>query len=230
MNYEQWHEKTTELQNKYGYTAKPKGKLSHVSLYEFVNDWLRPELQWKIFSYLAECPHKSLLLQVQQGHMPQFIPNNRLKYFLHDGGQIITSSLIHSKYEDNRTIFNGKGRWFMPMDIEYTRNRIQWMERDPENLPMVLTLKEPHREIMDEIYWRVPVERNPMVKYLNDLRESNGNGHWEISKKDLLQHLKENNVKGRTKLANANPPPGRFQYGTRISNNRKEVITALMKL
>lgn len=227
MNYEQWHEKTTELQNKYGYTGKPKGKLSQVSLYEFVNDWLRPELQWKIFSYLAECPHKSLLQQVQQGHMPQFIPNYRFHSLLFYG-QIMTPDIIHSRIGFNR---RGKGRWFMPMDIEYTRTRSRMLEEDPENLPMVLTLKEPHRQVMDDLYWRgLPQERNQMLKYLNDLRESNGNGHWEISKKDLLQHLKENNVKGRTKLANANPPPGRFQYGTRISNNRKEVITALMKL
>jgi hypothetical protein len=33
------------------------GRLAKVSLYEFVNDWVRPEISFKIFSYLAD-PHK----------------------------------------------------------------------------------------------------------------------------------------------------------------------------
>jgi len=57
MNYEQWHEHTTMLQNRYGYTGKPeKGRLAETSVYEFVNDWLPPQLTWQIMSYLIE-PH-----------------------------------------------------------------------------------------------------------------------------------------------------------------------------
>ena len=33
------------------------GRLAKVSVYEFVNDWVRPEISFKIFSYLAD-PHK----------------------------------------------------------------------------------------------------------------------------------------------------------------------------
>ena len=58
MNYEQWHEHTTELQNRYGYTGRPKPDGAHAktSVYEFVNDWLPTQLAWLIFSYAAE-PH-----------------------------------------------------------------------------------------------------------------------------------------------------------------------------
>lgn len=55
MDYETWDAHTTELQNKHGHTGEPpKGALDKVSLYEFVNDWLRPELQFQIFAYCAK--------------------------------------------------------------------------------------------------------------------------------------------------------------------------------
>ena len=58
MNYEQWDQQTTELQNEHGHTCKPKpaGKLAKISVYEFINDWLPAQLAWHIFSYAAE-PH-----------------------------------------------------------------------------------------------------------------------------------------------------------------------------
>ena len=56
MNYEQWDQQTTELQNEHGHAgkAKPAGPLAKISVYEFVNDWLPPQLAWQIFSYAAE--------------------------------------------------------------------------------------------------------------------------------------------------------------------------------
>ena len=58
MNFQQWDNHTTELQNEHGYKgkAKPAGPLAKTSVYEFVNDWLPPQLAWQIFSYAAE-PH-----------------------------------------------------------------------------------------------------------------------------------------------------------------------------
>ena len=58
MDFQTWHEHTTELQNRYGYTgeAKPDGALAKTSVYEFINDWLPHQLAWLIFSYAAE-PH-----------------------------------------------------------------------------------------------------------------------------------------------------------------------------
>ena len=62
MTYKQWDAHTTELQNRHGYTAKPAppraGRLAKVSVYEFVNDWLPPQLAGKIMSYAVSSPHK----------------------------------------------------------------------------------------------------------------------------------------------------------------------------
>ena len=65
MTYEEWDAHTTEQQNRYGYkgVAPSAGALAKVSIYEFVNDWVRPEISWKIFSYVAECPHKEGVLK-----------------------------------------------------------------------------------------------------------------------------------------------------------------------
>ena len=73
MSYEQWDAHTTELHNKHGHTCKPKdtgkpkGHLSQVSIYEFVNDWLRPEVAWQIYSYVGtvEDEHKA---SIQKRH------------------------------------------------------------------------------------------------------------------------------------------------------------------
>ena len=58
MNFQQWDNHTTELQNEHGYKGKvkPAGRLAKKSVYEFVNDWLPPQIAWQIFSYAAE-PH-----------------------------------------------------------------------------------------------------------------------------------------------------------------------------
>lgn len=59
MDYETWNAHTTELQNKYGYTGKPKkGSFAEVSVYEFINDYLPQQLAWQIFSYAIE-PNRS---------------------------------------------------------------------------------------------------------------------------------------------------------------------------
>jgi len=239
MNYEQWNKHTTDLQNKHGYTGKPKkGQLAQVSLYEFINDWLRPELQWKIMSYAVENPHKSLLKQVQGGYMPQFIPRGRasaMKMIVVGSGggwaegQLITPAFYHSKMDETSNYYRGqKGKWYMPLDIE--PHSYDWDEQDPEDRADVLTRKLPHRIVMNDVYKRGYTWENRLVHNLKALRESNGKGRWTVSKKELLEHLKENNVKGRAKMAAASPPPGQFAYGVRISNNRNDAITALMKL
>lgn len=59
MDYETWNAHTTELQNKHGYTGKPKkGSFAEVSVYEFINDYLPEQLAWQIFSYAIE-PNRS---------------------------------------------------------------------------------------------------------------------------------------------------------------------------
>jgi len=59
MDYETWNAHTTELQNKHGYTGKPKkGSFAEVSVYEFINDYLPQQLAWQIFSYAIE-PNRS---------------------------------------------------------------------------------------------------------------------------------------------------------------------------
>jgi len=57
MKYEQWDKHTTKLQNSYGYKGESPRILANVSTYDFVNDWLRPEVSWKILAFTLKCPH-----------------------------------------------------------------------------------------------------------------------------------------------------------------------------
>ena len=50
------------------------GRLAKVSLYEFVNDWVRPEISFKIFSYLAD-PHKEGINKART-HRLRFQPSH----------------------------------------------------------------------------------------------------------------------------------------------------------
>ena len=59
LNTKRWEEKDIADLKKQQEDLKnhKAGRLAKVSLYEFVNDWVRPEISFKIFSYLAD-PHK----------------------------------------------------------------------------------------------------------------------------------------------------------------------------
>ena len=175
MNYEQWDQQTTELQNEHGHTCKPKpaGPLAKISVYEFVNDWLPPQLAWQIFSYAAE-PHGR-----------SFLRKNGTKQLIADHyngiGQRYWQPATRSRW-GNREPAGWLGR--------YDNNRVpKFSERCVE-----MTNKFNRNLIVD--FLTSVRKREPMRDYLRD---------WPYWAEDLAmrcakQSVNVNKVKGRTKL------------------------------
>ena len=180
MNYEQWSNHTTELQNEHGYKgkAKPAGPLAKISVYEFVNDWLPPQLAWQIFSYAAE-PHG--------------------RAFLSKNG---TKQLIADHYNGiGQRYWQPSGRTMRHGHFGNTE-RAGWRGRYENG--MVPKFSERCVDLTNKF------NRNLIVEFLTSVRkrEPMETGFWPYWAEDLAmrcpkQSVNVNKVKGRTKLIKA---------------------------
>ena len=216
-----------------------KGRLAEVSMYEFVNDWVRPEISWKIFSYLAEDPHKEGVKKSQDVRRV-FKPSKRWL----DNGRGLNPNF---KY--------GCGKWVDDTDEE-PYSEIWWWkdigkpfynDRGGRSIPMFEDWVDSYSA--DKLNPDHVVSRN-CLRFTNPLLaelwsfhswlwNSNGNKRFRISKKEVKEYLKMNKVKGRGKLT----------FGVLCSDNwgdisaihkgegcyipsehRRELVGALMKI
>ena len=246
QTYEQWDKTTTELQDKHGYTGRPKGHLAQVSIYEFVNDWVRPEISFKIFSYLGD-PHKKDI-QRSRKERRQYFPTEKRWLWA--------------------TQYSGSLNSYRP------RNRIRaWESQDEPHFqqpsPTDTTQVVRGYDTMEEWFalykrhdrwgsgglslWKLK-HTNPILFELWGLHMSHYTSYsqykkWLISKNAIKKLLKENQVPGRTKLTEGEKagvarggdidwrdPVPFLPNGRRTGNfklppfARREVIAALMKL
>ena len=217
------------------------GQLAKVSLYEFVNDWLRPEISFKILSYLSD-PHKEGINKVR----------THRRYFR------------KARWGNNHP---QKGKWeqrrYDPRD-NYNDSKIPYCE-----LPLYKQISSPfykqnpaderaHYEKMSDWvrYYQGYNSRQPTVeKYrntnplLHELWEfhrtyethNTENKKFSITKGDLKKYLTLNKVGGRTDMTNGakcSEKGGVEEFWGYIGNTnvwyppqaRQEVVGALMKI
>ena len=227
--YDNWDAQTTELQNKHGYKGVSQGALAKVSIYEFVNDWLRPEISWQIFSYMRD-PHKSGVWLSQRKRriytttkkvIDGTIVSTKKKWRWGEGGTKGTPysrlplytqiSLYRSNYNDGGGEYNW-ARGVAP-HIAY------WA------LPANYTDGSGHG---DSAY--LVGHQRQRLQHTNKLLQElwvasfHRNSHYLTTKEDLQELCKINKVKGRTKLFKQKKP-----YPVERSH-RQPIITALIKL
>lgn len=227
MTYEEWDAHTTELQNRYGYKgiAPSAGALAKVSIYEFVNDWVRPEISWKILSYVAECPQKEGVIKALT-HRRRLIGRHPTQVY-------------------NRAYWvDMEGRAWNGDRNSYTKMPL-YKEIDAPYDPVV---DEPQRLIRRHahIYARSDLggrghgvsgrQSVSHLKYVNQLVNELKNYNvrpneawtggkpcrYNITNKELTDALKVNKVKGHSKLCKGNSKV--------VHNTRKPAITALIKV
>ena len=241
MKYEQWDTETTKLQNLYGYKGKSPGRLANVSTYEFINDWVRPEIAWKIFSYVAEDPHKKGVNKSQQ-----------IRRKFHSRKNYIIRPSLPAKWIDEDVVEES--------DI--------FRQRPYCELGLWRRIDSPNTETIDEFvndwvrHQDIQQIGNEVMrlKYVNPLLmelwsfhhfhyNTNGNKTFTITKKQISEYLKLNNVKGRTNLTYGVKCSNEYDDGTYNSwwvrvadiNNpnqplmlpppsRREMVGALMKI
>ncbi len=233
MNYEQWHKHTTELQNKHGYTGKPpKGPLAEVSIYEFVNDWVRPEISWQILSYVANDPHKEGVKMAQNARRWFY----KTRPYLRDerGFAIAPNPKWKGKGK-------GKWKWEEPHFKPYNKLNLYREINEP-------FYSDDRRSIASMETWANQYGTtydNKHLKYTNPLLHELWSFHnfarHGITKNAIIQYLKMNLVKGRTKLTSGDKCNSRNRFGTTWTLNhqhdlflppqcRRELVAALMKL
>lgn len=204
------------------------GLLAKVSVYEFVNNWLRPEVMWNILSFVAEDPHKEGIKK-SQTHRRVF--DKKVK--------AITSVM---KMTENTKV-NVKWRWVRPIK--------GLTETQPYSQLPIYRMNEPplHSKydigITWEENWRTPRYYNNSGRYfsdgdkykllytnklLHDLWSYNMYNYntYEITKTTLIALCKANKIKGYTKLFckyKRNPTNTKL-----LPNQRHALITTLIKL
>ena len=219
MTYEQWDAYTTELQNKHGYKATSQGALAKVSIYEFVNDWVRPEISFKIFSYLGD-PHKVGVWKS-----------------LHKRRVYTTTNKVI-----NGTIVATKKKWRWAEGTERTATPYS-------RLPLyrqIAIFKPNYNDgianqrisnwALPRHYWRGASSgdfsgyEKQRLKHTNKLLQElwlatfHRNTHYITTKEDLQELCKINKVKGRTNLFKQKKPK------PVVRSHRQPIITALIKL
>ena len=207
-------------------TRKPKqGHLAKVSLYEFVNDWVRPEISFKIFSYLGD-PHKegikkaqkyrrvyhnkryySLTYQPSAGGHPGRLPYNRTPLYKEVASRF--QGLNTDQFPEWWGRGGQKGRWegllgcvssgVMPRH-KMTKHELKYCNN-----------------LLREL-WTF----NIRYETAGGVGTFSRYGRYVITNGDFSNHLKINNVKGRSAMCK-----GKIHNQ---SITRHDTITALIKL
>ena len=227
MTYKEWDAHTTEQQNRYGYkgVAPSAGALAKVSIYEFVNDWVRPEISWKILSYVAECPHKEGVIKALT-HRRRLITGRPTQVYR------------RGEWRDEKWWGYGDA-----LTTPYTEMPL-YKNIDAPYDPVV---DEPQRHIRRHAYlydrsdlggrghgW-AGVQSVSHLKYVNQLVNELKNYNvrpneaftagnpcrYNITNKQLADALKVNKVKGHSKLCKGDSKV--------VHNTRRPAITALIK-
>jgi len=236
MTYEEWDAHTTELQNRYGYKGiapSSAGALAKVSIYEFVNDWVRPEISWKIFSYLSD-PHKKAIKK-NKSHKRVYRKSSKLynrpaKWFWH----------LRKVHEERvRQYFYrklGQPYGIYRMSLKRYTNLYSAGSWGGEGL------------YNDDITLAKSKYTNPILHELWSLHESkttgSGSQKFLVTKKEIKEILKINQVSGRTDLTfgvKCSEKDGGCDFYYNLLNNgwvevtrpprsRRELVGVLMKM
>lgn len=180
------------------------GQLAKVSVYEFVNDWLRPELAWHIFSYVADDPHKKGIKKAQT-HRQKWGSHYAKKMW--NGRPCWTGKWEHYRYDERDTwSYSNKEPYCLlrlykeiHTDVNATccaypgrygmGNWVNRYEIKSGSSLMTEKLKNTNQILYD--LWKIH-------DYKHVGRD--GNTKFVIAKKDIVKLLKEWKVPGRTDL------------------------------
>lgn len=204
------------------------GKLAKVSIYEFVNDWLRPEITFKILSYVADDPHK----------------------------EGVKKSQTHRRKFGRKNIVAGvfRRRWSWRSNTSFC---CPCLDGSYSQLKLYRNINAPISSIDDYRSFNYEADRfrlkyvNPLLHELWSFNRTTDNDKFVRPKKDIIKYLKENKVAGRTDLTYRNKcgegagrywqqhtmPRGVAHHTTSHSSivylpptSRRELVKVLMKM
>tara|TARA_R100001163_G_scaffold11398_2_gene10434 strand:- start:9280 stop:10158 length:879 start_codon:yes stop_codon:yes gene_type:complete len=194
-----------------------QGQLAKVSMYEFVNDWLRPELAWHIFSYVADDPHKKGIKKALT-HRATWRHNWGKKMW--NGRMCKTGEWKHYRYERHSPMSRYDNRQpYCKLTLYKSVGTLVGSNGAADTHRARLNM----RGWLKEYTWGNDVNgmggniaklknTNPLLKHLWEFHAikyvgNNGNEKFIITKKEITKLLKEWKVPGRTDIT----------YGVRCS-------------
>ena len=221
------------------------GRLAKVSLYEFVNDWVRPEISFKIFSYLAD-PHKEGINKARTHRRSwraltgvdrkgwtdyRYYPNSysgsrnyQTPYCELPLYKEISSPFFKQNPADERAHYEKMSDWVRRYEHQSTRD---WDERTG------VYTDAKYRNTNDLLL--------ELWKFHQTLYTANGTKKFAITKGTIKKYLSTYKVKGRTDLTygvKCSEASGTDELWNYIGNTnvwfppraRQELVGALMKL
>ena len=221
------------------------GRLAKVSVYEFVNDWVRPEISFKIFSYLAD-PHKEGINKARTHRRSwraltgvdrkgwtdyRYYPNSysgsrnyQTPYCELPLYKEISSPFFKQNPADERAHYEKMSDWVRRYEHQSTRD---WDERTE------LYTDAKYRNTNDLLL--------ELWKFHQILYTANGTKKFAITKGTIKKYLSTYKVKGRTDLTygvKCSEICGTDELWNYIGNTnvwfppraRQELVGALMKL
>jgi len=224
------------------------GQLAKVSIYEFVNDWLRPEVSFQIFQYVADDKHKKGIkkaithrrkyCRVQKKWCERGCEDHRnwgkpawaINWSLEPESRTPYTELLLYKEISDHTEIHGDG---IVESIEYwvRKGRVADDKR---------VCDWGHDEGLYKLKHVNPLLRELWTFHLSLQNGTNSNRRYDITKGEIKKYLQMNQVKGR----------GDLLYGVKCSGfggvedftrglwsnmwkppeDRRELVKALMKM
>jgi len=201
--------------------------LAKMSVEDFVKGFVRPEVAWNIFSYVAEDPHKDGIIKSQFVRRVFTKKTRKTKTFVEEDGKIVSAT------EDVKVV----GKWVWGCHLAEPYNLlIDTYDRDEDEVSIFTGNKwledwhlRPHSVKGNDFNHYKLKYTNKLLHSLwkYNLRNISGKSYL-VSKKDLAELCKANNIKGYTRLL---PTPKKDPVSKELLlNQRHPLISALIKL
>ena len=201
--------------------------LAKMSVEDFVKGFVRPEVAWNIFSYVAEDPHKDGIIKSQFVRRVFKKKVRKTKTFVEEDGKLVSAT------EDVKVV--GKWVWGCQYAEPY-KMLIDTYDRDDD----AVSIFTGNKWLEDWHLHAHSVKGNDFnhykLKYTNkllhrlweiNLRNFSGKS-YQVTKKDLTELCKANNIKGYTRfLTTPKKDPVSKEL---LLNQRHPLISALIKL
>ena len=208
------------------------GRLAKVSIYEFVNDWLRPEISFKILQYVADDPHKKGIKKFKthrrhfyraSRYSPSLPPshpsgwNGQWKWVKDDDHYVDGQHLLHAVGlgDSSRTT-----RPYSQLSLYTSMKESMWSVGRYEDMNEWRKLYKDktyrhHIWMKSNLFYR---HVNPLLHELWSFQATYKTHHdstkFIMTKKDIVKYLKENKVVGRSDLT----------YGNKCSDSNERAI------
>jgi hypothetical protein len=200
--------------------------LAKMSVEDFVKGFVRPEIAWNIFSYVAEDPHKDGIIKSQFVRRVFKKKVRKTKTFVEEDGKIVSAT------EDVKVVC--KWVWSV-LESEPYKMLIDTYDRDDDAVSIFTGntwledwhLHE-HSVKGDFDHYKLKYT-NKLLHSLWQMNLRNISGKsYLVSKKDLAELCKTNNIKGFTRfLTTPKKDPVSKEL---LLNQRHSLISALIKL